>query len=269
MTQLNVIVFSKDRACQLDLLLRSIQEFVLDIGAIRFSILYKSSAASYDQGYEKVKQAFPTFHFVDERKEPGDFKSKLLALIDPGSPLSMFLVDDDLFKAAFSLADDPVRWFQDNPDILCLSLRLGKHIDYCYMLDTNTPAPRFAPGGVWTWQGQPGDWGYPMSLDGHIFRTHEIVPLLRQLVYENPNRLEAGLAAHPLAQTKMNCYPESRIFNLPINKVQQVFNNRSGTVDLALLNERYVKGGLRIRLSPLRGVLNRAPHQEYPIELSK
>lgn len=269
MTQLNVIIFSKDRACQLDLLLRSIQEFVLDTEVIHFSILYKSSAASYNQGYDKVKQAFPTFQFVDETKGPGDFKSQLLALIDPAIPLSMFLVDDDLFKAAFSLADAPVSTFQDHPEILCLSLRLGKHIDYCYMLDIHTPAPRFAPGGMWTWQGQPGDWGYPMSLDGHIFRTHEIEPLLRQLAYENPNRLEARLAAHPLAQAKMNCYPESRILNLPINKVQQVFKNRSGTVDVALLNERYVKDGLRIQLSPLRGVLNRAPHQEYPIELSQ
>ena len=58
------------------------------------------------------------------------------------------------------------------------------------------------PATTWHWMGMEGDWGYPMSLDGHIFRTAEIAPLLEHLDYRNPNVLEAALARRPLTLPK-------------------------------------------------------------------
>ena len=30
----------------------------------------------------------------------------------------------------------------------------------------------------WNWAGQPGDWGYPMSVDGNVYRSVEFKELV-------------------------------------------------------------------------------------------
>ena len=269
MEKLNAVIFSKDRACQLDLLLRSIERYVQGGDQIRFSILYTATTPEFDQGYERVRKFFPAMSFHDERMEPGDFKRQILRFADPRIPCIMFLVDDDLFKNPFSVADQPFRTFERDREQLCLSLRLGKHIRYCYSMDLPTSPPRFASDWDWDWKGLDGDWGYPMSLDGHIFRTTDLLSLLMSRVYSNPNTLEATLAAQPLGKPKMSCYEYSRIMNLPINKVQHVFDNRVGNVDHVVLNDLFLKERRRIRLEPFDGFVNVSVHQELPLEYSQ
>ena len=58
-----------------------------------------------------------------------------------------------------------------DPEIACLSLRMCPRMDYSYALDTITGIPPFEDGTTWRWPEAEGDWGYPMSLDGHVFRT--------------------------------------------------------------------------------------------------
>jgi hypothetical protein len=269
MKRLNVIIFSRDRACQLDLLLRSILEFVEGREQIRFSILYKASSSDYELGYEMLKDMFPMFHFVDEQDSFLDFKIQTMVLIDRSIPLLMFLVDDDLFKNSFSLDDPPVRAFENDRRIMCLSLRLGQHIKHCYPVDQPVPTPDFQSEYVWEWKGKPGDWGYPMSLDGNIYHTAKMLPLLKYISFQNPSALESVLASDPPDIPLMNCYPESRILNLPVNKVQRVFDNRSGNLDPAELNDAFVNRNQRICLAPFRHISNQSPHQVYPLEFSE
>ncbi len=47
---------------------------------------------------------------------------------------------------------------------------------------------------TWRWREAGGDWGYPMSLDAHIFRTGHLSRFIMELKYHNPNTLEGSLA---------------------------------------------------------------------------
>ena len=135
-------------------------------------------------------------------------------------------------------------------------------------MDLKTPPPVFKSHWTWGWRGLPGDWGYPMSLDGHIFRTLAIRRRLVSRRYDNPNTLEAQLALKPLRHRTMRCYEHSRVMNLPMNRVQRVFNNRSGEIDPAGLNRAFLKGA-RIRLEPFDRFVNDSCHQELPLELTQ
>ena len=61
------------------------------------------------------------------------------------------------------------------------------------------------------------------------------------------------------------CYECSKIVNLPINKVQTTYNNRSMETlkpeDLLHLFEQ----GKKIDIKPLRGIKNRSAHMEYTL----
>ena len=121
---------------------------------------------------------------------------------------------------------------------------------------------------VFKWHGEQGDYGYPMSLDGHFFRTNEIIALSKALTYNNPNSYEAILARYPLNRLKMICFEDSIIVNNPVNKVQNYNNNVHGNVTAEFLNEKFLDGYV-IDFEDFKGVKNFACHQEIEINFIK
>src|SRR5438093_12235405 len=112
-----------------------------------------------------------------------------------------------------------------------------------------------------------GDWGYPMSLDGHVFRTAEIRPLLERLDYVNPNALEAALAAAPLPHPKVTCFDVARIVNVPDNRVQDTARNRHAGGSPALLAGGFL-AGRRLDLEPFDGLRAPSVHHEMPLRFA-
>lgn len=257
---LNVVVFSKDRPAQLELLLRSVRTYLAGWQSASLSVLYAGDDGLGDDGYDVVRYLYPDLRW---ERESGarSFREHTLGLVDRSRPLTAFLVDDDVLRAPVSLADAPFARLAADPSILAVSLRLDPGMDRCYSEDAPAPPPPFEPGLVWAWPGQPGDWGYPMSLDGNVFRTEEIVPLLERLDYSNPNSLEAELAQNPPSLPKLVCYPRSRLVNVPANRVQDTWQNRHAGVDVDGLNRRFLAGE-RIALEPFADLRPAAPHHE-------
>lgn len=266
---LNTIVFSKDRSCQLELFLRSVKIFFKDWQKCQFTVLYTYSDPIYQQGYERLKVIHPEFTYICEQDYHQPFKQCLLNLIQNTCPYTVFFVDDNVFRYPFDLNSDAFRIFQKDESIISLSLRLSPNITYSY--STNRPAspPNFEPSLVWNWQTMPpdNDWGYPMSLDGHVFRTEQIRPLIECAEFYNPNLLEAQLAASPLDLPNMICYPHCRIVNIPANRVQSTHTNRHGNLMTpAELNREFLNGKI-ISLKSVLDLQNIAVHQEVSFQL--
>jgi hypothetical protein len=139
-------------------------------------------------------------------------------------------------------------------------------MDYCYTLNRKQTPPKMQPGNIWNWRLSDADYGYPMSLDGHIFRTADILPLLETLDYHDPNSLEAALARHPINRPMMMCFDKSVIVNNPINRVQDTIKNRHGDISAEWLNEQFL-AGKRIDLTPFIGIEPKACHMELPITM--
>lgn len=241
---INIIIFSKDRAAQLDLLLQSLKENFQEYSMAKISVLYAASSSEYELGYEKLKETFINVLFFDDLNF-GSFKQTLLKSIDQNINLTMFLVDDIVFKDTFSLYDKEVELVLNNENIIATSLRLWKGVEYCYAQDKPSRVPNFVKRNIWDWTMASGDWGYPMSVDGNIYRTKFICEKIEQIEFANPNQLEAGLANNSdRGKAYMSCYVDgSKLFNIPANIVQKTYTNRHGNIATVIeLNKKYLDG---------------------------
>jgi hypothetical protein len=154
------------------------------------------------------------------------------------------------------------------------SLRLAPHLTRCYTLDRPQPLPPFLPDAglgpdllAWRWSDGVLDWGYPLSVDGHLFSTAELRVLAREASFRAPNSFEGALQVHAGQFTSRLgvCFRESRIVNLPVNKVQGEYTgNRSGELGPAEVLELW-RAGKRLDHRRLYGIVNDAVHQEVEL----
>lgn len=263
---INIVVFSKDRPLQLDLFLRSFSTFVSDASQYQIKVLYTHSNDRFKQGYDILMgKTPPNVVFIKET----DFKQNTIDLIRLDNPYTVFFVDDIIFKEPFAFFDEKMNIFISNEDIACLSLRLHKNLTYCYAESRNMKQPIFGKDNVYVWTKETGDYGYPMSQDGHIFRTEQIHQLHVDLEYHAPNTLEGRLhQCRKKMPPLMICYDKSKIINNPINRVQFASINRCGNISADFLNDKFLDGYI-IDLAPFVGYNNIAVHTELPVTFIK
>ena len=254
------LAFSKDRPAQLELLLRSLKRFA---PGCPVAVVYTAGDELYDRGYEIVRAERPDVRFADERTL-GGFKTATLSLAREASEKLSFLVDDIVLTHELDPDAAPLSALDEDPDVMACSLRLDRNKTYCYALDRAMRVPLDAGSTVWEWRGLEGDWGYPMSADGHVFRKADILPLLEGLDYFNPNSLEEVLSQNPLPQPKLTCFETARLVNVPDNRVQDTAQNRHGGGDPRRLTQAFLCGR-RLDLAPFDGLVTSSVHHEMPL----
>ena len=255
---INIIVFSKDRAAQLELFIRSMKEFFKEFNDCDIKILYTYSNYEYETGYNKLKiiHSEHNIKYIKETK----FQNDLIFLFDKSKPFTVFFVDDNVFKEPFSLEDKEFKTFSSRKDILTLSLRLHPRLNYCYPANIYMNTPKFDNDFIYEWINQMGCYGYPYSLDGNIFNTLDLIYYLYNIHYNGPNDLESQMAMNPMKyKTKMMCYNKSIIFNIPFNKVQNYNNNRHCDITSKFLNDNFLNNKI-INLEPYKHYENKSTH---------
>ena len=264
------VVFSKDRALQLDAALRSFLLQCKDPDLVDVKVLYATSSLHHRQQYELLRGEFPSVEFIAE----SNFKSDLTGYSGL-SEYVLFLVDDNIVVREFSIAD-VIDALSSNPAVLGVSLRLGANTAFCYMLNKQQALPEFQPAGPallsYEWTSAEHDFGYPLELSSSLYRTSDILPLLNGLSYRNPNTLELVLAQQcdqfRQKKNRLLCYPQSRTFCNPINTVQREFDNRSGkqkSLSPEALAEDFDRG-YRIDVKQFSGFKPVSCHQECSVQ---
>lgn len=257
------LVFSKDRPAQLDLLLRSLALYDRQLPG-KYAVLYATSSYEYRQGYQELKKKFPWVSFT-EQTHLSDFKWQLLEILRNGHlPMVMPLVDDAVMVFPFR-NQLFVMEAMANPRCEAVSLRLGLTITYCYPTDRHVLVPDVAETGYVDWNNHQGDWGYPMSLDGNIYRYNRFVQLCERLQYSTPNQLEVAMACDGTALPTLAVLRRSRLVAIPNNRVQQEFPNRNFGNDPFVINQRFLNGE-QIKFEPFQGMIPTACHVPMAFE---
>lgn len=234
---LNAIVFSKDRPMQLHLLLESILAN-FDVEDFKLNILYKASNDEYNRGYNMIRDLFPQFIYKKEES----FKQDLLSLFED-SEYTVFFTDDDIIYKSFKLNNDELHNIFMLTEANCFSFRLGLNTVNCYTMqrlnklnnykthtffhDVNLIEP------IISWKVADGtnDYAYPMSLDGHIFKTQFIKNLCELLEYNNTNLFEAMLSNFSRNEMIIASYEHSNL----VKNIIKLYTNED-------LNEMYLDG---------------------------
>jgi hypothetical protein len=197
-----------------------------------------------------------------------DFARAIDGLLETALPFVMFACDDGLFVR--DVGTLPGELLEHNPDVLTFSLRYGANTTRSYPSDTELPA---WPGPVWEWWNAGGDFGYPGSVDAHVFRRDDLRRMLEPHagVYTNPTYLEVCLdkaCRDTMADCRplMASYAASCYVGVPVNRVSAQSNVRAGATHpqpAAELNERF-DAGERIDLDAIDG-----PHTEIRFEWTR
>jgi hypothetical protein len=271
------IVFSKNRACQLDLLLSSIEKNFKDTDEI--FVIYKHTDDLFQKAYDLLVEKFSKnkqMKFVLE----SDFQEDTVRVCSEAKNNYLaFFVDDDIVYRDVSINEFLDDAFTDN--MSCISLRLGGNtlVQDCY-----TGQPCIIPDMhnviekdsdvlfVWNWislGGRHTNFGYPFSVDGHVYPKEDIIPIIQQYEYDTPNAFEGRFDKNWL-KPDMCCLKTSSVVNTPLNLVGSS-QNRAGEqfgISLEELNNNYMEG-FRISLEDMDFSNITGCHQELPITFKR
>lgn len=188
------IVVSRNRGCQLDLLLRGYRHYAsqFDIKVIH----------RYDDGFKaglnKVRAKFPEVEFIEEK----DFRGQILGILKGTQSRTVtFMTDDTCWRVPFPASDSEVAKLLDDAHMFSLLLRNGINtIRQCHY--TNEMQQPLDIQQVWNTQTlQVGsynfrqyrfeqDWGRPVSLDGSLHEVDQLRNILIGLPWTNPRSLD-------------------------------------------------------------------------------
>jgi len=240
---LNIIIFSKDRACQINSLLRSLKDnFYYTPDTV--SILYKYTNSGFEDGYNKVisENIITNINWLREI----DFKSNVRDLVLKMSPesLIMFLVDDNIIFRKIDITPTVANFHHKH---LFISLRASRS----YPRDKDLPFFSETNGFLeWQWQvkrKKSNTWNYPFSVDGNIYQSVRMQQILNNLTFAAPNSFESAMHAYRkcrwIRQINKAISPiEPAIFNNPLNRVQTEGTTWHKDIDPEFINKKYLAG---------------------------
>lgn len=270
---LQIIVFSFNRAIQLDTLLTSFQKY-WKIPSYQLDVIYNSSNENFQKGYEllinkmrnnkniKFHKESPKFdgytckeifgslgnikHYIKLpyiRKPKSNFRTLLIQLMkNNASKNIMFLTDDAMFIENVEITPEIINWIEEAPYERQFSLRLGKGMN-------NQPhnVQEFKNYLDWNLKDMPHmtNWGYRFSVDAHIYNKQIILEFFKKYIFTNPNSLEGYIESKIKSKGYLyhgRSFMQAKLLSFPINMVQTVDNNESLGVDCSLLNTQYLNG---------------------------
>jgi hypothetical protein len=180
---MKAIIFSKNRAMQLDALLKSARTYAPQLS---FIVIYTYSSEDFSRGYDILIQEYPEVVFVKETI----FKVNLLDSIKRhlDQAYIFFFCDDDVFYGEDIFLKKP----QLKDDELCYSLRLGKNVTHFFM-GNKSQRNEFESDGAcirWNWIESEGDFAWPFSVDGQMYRISDVLPIIEREYFLGPYDFE-------------------------------------------------------------------------------
>ena len=206
---INCIIFSKNRAAQLHLLLQSIEKYAPHLYS-SITVIYQFTTDEHREAYGLVSRGLKKI--MPNLELQVNFEQDIKRHLSADCPLTTFLVDDDVFFRPVIISIEQIH------DIIyhtsrVFSLRLGKQYKYLrefflyghYMTIPRNENVKCA--------------AYPLSLDGNIFDTKFISKLINQISFTNPNKLESRLQKFTPKCSNIYSTPDQCLVGIPVNRV--------------------------------------------------
>jgi len=288
--QCDFVVFSYNRPLQLMALLESSKKNLRGLGDT--FVLYRADD-EYEEAYTKLETMFPLVTFVKQSKEKPkeDFKQKLLDIAFSGrysrGSHIVFGVDDIIVKGTVDVKK--ATELLERTHAHGVFLRLGKNIDYCYMLNKSQPVPRSKKleTGAFAYKFADGeaDWRYPNTVDMTLYKKADIQAALESLPYANPAELEAKWddssafdylgrqdgGKEPNKALMGIFYETSKIVNIPLNVVSEVYANVNKSMQEYSPKDllEFFEKGYKIDIEKIKNVENHSCHAELDLDFIK
>ena len=261
---IEAIILSKDRACQLDLLLRSLQRNSKNL--FRIKVVYEASSNSFEEGYNKTKEDFyyrnrHGLHFPIRWYERSnqDLSKDIKNLLSDDCDLTAVFNDENFMFSTTPSYKKIVNFFRKEP-VAALSLRLGDNtviqnpysIDK-YFIDKPKKFTLINDDFV-AWNASSleplTNFAIPLSHNGHIYTTRLLdyifgiseIETIEDFEDVLQKDLYSGLF-EGFIPPYMSCLQKSILVSNSATKISddEDFNQKFDTSAFSL-NERYLNG---------------------------
>jgi hypothetical protein len=190
---INTIILSENNPARLRILLQSARKN--SMGEFNFNILHRSLNSDYEPLYDKLKVEFSDLNI--NWTGYSNFKEAILRFLQTNAQMSMFLRDEDIFYGHENYSEIKTL-MEKEQDVLCFSLRLGRNTKFCRNMNTSNTLfgeTELLDGKVikWDWSKSMLDYGFPCSSEGHIFRTRDLLKMIKQVSFDNFDKLEENM----------------------------------------------------------------------------
>lgn len=227
---LDLLVWSKDRGCQLSCLLDSLK--LNSNSLFKTTVIYTWSNEEFKKGYYKTIDLHNEVRFILEN----GFRNTTLKILEEMSDLVCCMVDDDVFYRRTELTEPIIRDILNHVPDSVFSFRLGTNITVGDNF-TNQPVqqPNFqgmALDGkdialLWKNENYHSPFHYSVSLDGVVFRKDWLLKRCQEIEFNTPNFLEGRLQKFNNEISHIISPVNSHLFSIPCNRVQAEFENRT------------------------------------------
>lgn len=178
-----IIIYTSNRAMQLDLLLRSMERFIDGYDPQKVWVFYKPPL--HWHGYIEIGNKYPGLNFWPQNNFRRDLKNLTKQI---KSKYVLGLCDDYIFINPLKI--DIYYVIGDySKELLrrkCVNLWLTQGMDFCFSQDRKMETPSYHYKDTdcfwWDWtkiKDPKSDWGYPHNVAGHIYRTDYFLQMLR------------------------------------------------------------------------------------------
>jgi hypothetical protein len=265
---ISTIIFSFDRAMQLELLLDSISKYDSS-KLLQVHVIYTTSSDSFEAGYKMLKVKFPLLQWHKEYQFEDRFvwpvlpfywhnyywwlrykhnrtvKSNFNLLVqqilkESQSEFAMFLTDDSMFVDSIEIKTIFLDRIRKNKWNYCYSLRHGKNLFGGKYIEEKDGIEADRND-----KHEHSEWSYPFSVDGHIYSMIVIRKLFRKIIFKNPNTLEGNIAHYVRAKGYFNhlmANKQSCLLGFELNRVQTISDNNNLNISNKTLNDAYLDG---------------------------
>ncbi len=269
---LHIIIFSYNRAMQLNSLLESIIKHVKDT-QFHTTVVYNSGNDFYEEGYQLLKKRYSAknISFVREAKSQHKFGKTLLwwrnlyryikyeRLRNPKSNFKeltehiinqssaeffMFLVDDVLIFRDISIPRKVFERIQQHPMDTVYSI--SNAYNWLYKPSSLEEIDK----NLYAWNFYKNDskkeWSFPFSVTGKIFSSSFLKKVLPLVAYSNPSTMESYVCDYVRERKMIGKGLGGHDFSLLMMHINQVQNeaqkNLALSIDLEFLNKKLLEG---------------------------
>ena len=272
------LILTRNRAMQLHGCIQSIKKNCPEI--MDFCILEKTTNEHYQNQYQMVYNEL----LKDKRSDISldtNFAYCFLKFLDRLSKKFQYLLcftDDTFFYRPIELLTNTVNSYFDtfNETLLTIQLRLGKNTIYQDPNDLSK-LMNVPNGSVWEWTKQPENKnpGYPISLDGNIYKTEDLLKLSESIEFNNLREWEGNLIGivnqkdnyWAKEKSRMARLPDSYTVNSAFNFTQYPFLEKTGPFGISIIDlaQKFDKGE-RIDLDKtFENITVNGSHMNFPL----
>lgn len=263
---IKLLVWSKDRACQLELLLNSLNRHAA--GLFDINIIYTFSSGFYKAGYKKLQDSDYAATWIYEtnlQKQTRDF-------INSAEDHVSFSTDDQVFFKHVNQESLLKHLPQNDNEIFSFRLGFNTLVQDCHAGTYQRPLYNYViEDDIVSWntnEYHPFDnYGYPLALDTHVFRATKMQELISYFEFKNTNQLESKMQNYTSTINRMSSFTNSVSVNIPCNNMSTI--TRSGekfAFDVQFLNEQFLNGK-RLDLDSIESNAWVGCHQEFDLQL--